>query len=197
MVNIKKVSRQILDDGLYNTLLFEIKDELLTKNVTPEAIENILKQNPSYIKEYKDINRQSELSSIQVKKLHVKDQDGEFAKELKERINDNVQILKNLENFEVDSKNSAYSIWIGSLGISIIFILHNIFALFSDMYATDEGIVYSSFALISVLTYMAYYKIKKSHDMKHLHFQKIYDSTKEMLDTGFRSSVFTYDEVYE
>ena len=65
MVNIEKVSNQILNDGLYNTLLFEIKEKLSVQDVTPMMIETLLRVEPSLIQEYKEINRQSELSSIQ------------------------------------------------------------------------------------------------------------------------------------
>ncbi|MEK6658592.1 MAG: hypothetical protein AABY36_02795, partial [Campylobacterota bacterium] len=74
MVNIEKISNQILNDGLYNTLLFEIKESEPTHNITSTMVKSALLKNPSLIQEYKEINRQSEVSSIQVKKLAIKDE---------------------------------------------------------------------------------------------------------------------------
>ena len=197
MVNIEKVSHQILNDALYNTLLFEIKERLFVQNITPKMVENILKEDSSLIDEYKEINRQSELSSIHVKKLEIKESDEKDVVTLKTEINKNLQILKNLENFETDSKESAYSIWIGSAGVMVVFIAHNIIALFSELYRTHTMLVYIFFLLILSLTYLGYIKMKINHDNQHLIFQKIYTSTKGMLTIGLENLYFTYDEVYQ
>ncbi len=197
MVNIEKVSNQILNDGLYNTLLFEIKEKLSLQNITPIMIENLLRKDPSLIQEYKEINRQSELSSIQVKELTIHKSDTYQIIKIKKEINQNVQILKNLENFETDSKNSAYAIWIGSIGVTVLFMVHNIIALFSELYTTHTLLVYALFVLILFFTYMGYKKIKKNHDAQHEIFQSVYEKTKKILDFGLGASYFTRDEVYE
>lgn len=197
MVNIEKVSHQILNDALYNTLLFEIQERLFEKKITPKMIQELLKADLSLINEYKEINRHSELSSIHVKELTIKEHDNKEATSLKAEINKNIQILKNLENFETDSKESAYSIWIGSVGVMVIFIAHNVIALFSELYTTDAALVYIFYAFILGLTYLGYVKMKINHDNRHLVFQKVHASTKEMLRNGLASSSFTYGEVYE
>lgn len=197
MVNIEKVSNQILNDGLYNTLLFEIKEKLSAQNITVEMVQDILKKEPLLVYEYKEINRQSELSSIQVKKLQLKDDDKPEVLNIKKELNQNIQVLKNLENFETDSKNSAYAIWIGSVGVMVVFMVHNVIALFSELYTTSTLLVYASFTLILLFTYMGYVKIKKNHDAQHEIFQTVYEKTKKMLELGVRAAYFTRDEVYE
>ena len=197
MVNVKKISHQILDDGLYNTILFEMCEELDKKNPTPSEIENLLNTNTSYIKEYKEINRHSEISSIQIKELTLNDKDSTDAKDNKKLINENIQQLKNLENFEVDSSNSAYSIWIGSVGVMILFMAHNIIALFSELYTTHSIMVYALYSIVLVLTYIVYKKIKQNHELQHSKYQEIYTYTKEQIQKGLEKSYFTYNELYE
>lgn len=196
MLNLQKVSRQILNDSLYNTLLFEIKEKLFAQEITPLAIEEFLRREPSLLSEYKEINRQSELSSIQIKELIVKEDDSLEVVQMKKEINENVQILKNLENFEGDSKNSAYPIWIGSVGVMILFMAHNIIALFSDLYTTHESTVYLFFSAVLLLTYFAYIKIKSNHDAQHAVFAKTYAKTKEMLERGVERKYFSTHEIY-
>lgn len=197
MVNIKKISNQILNDGLYNTLLFEMKEKLQNDKPTCEMIEELLKKNSAYIAEYKEINRHSELTSVQVKELKIDKNEEQEINKLKQNINQNVQKLKNLENFEVDSKNSAYSIWIGSVGVMVIFMAHNIVALFTELYTTHGGLVYTLFAIVLLLTYLGYKKIKDNHEKQHLIYKKIYHETKKMMDKGLKANYFTYDELYE
>lgn len=196
MVNLQKVTNQILNDPLYNTLLFEIKERLFAKEITPLAVEELLKKEPLLLSEYKEINRQSELSSIQIKELIVKEDDSLEVVQMKKEINENIQILKNLENFEGDSKNSAYPIWIGSVGVMIIFMAHNIIALFSDLYTTHESTVYLFFGAILLLTYFAYIKIKSNHDAQHAIFAQTYVKTKEMIENGLTKREFLEDEIY-
>lgn len=196
MVNLKKVSNQILNDSLYNTLLFEIKERLFAQEITPLTIEEFLKKEPSLLHEYKEINRQSELSSIQIRELIAKEDESLEAVQIKREINENVQILKNLENFEGDSKNSAYPIWIGSVGVMVIFMAHNIIALFSDLYTTHESTVYLFFGAVLLLTYFAYVKIKSNHDAQHAVFAKTYAKTKEMIKKGLEKKDFLPNEIY-
>ena len=196
MVNIKKISKEIENDGLYNTLLFEMCEELDNKNPTLKELENLLEVNPKYIAEYKEINRHSEISSVQVKELLVDESDTQEIIQLKEEINKNVQDLKNLESFEVDSKNSAYSIWIGSVGVMVVFMAHNIIALFSELYNTHHNLVYLSYALILFLTYLGYKKMKDAHEDKHAVYMQKYTITKDMMAQGLRAKSFSYDELY-
>ena len=184
MVNIEKISNQILHDGLYNTLLFEIKEKLSVQIVTKEMVKNLLKSDSFFTSEYKEINRQSELSSIQIQKVQIKDDETLHVKDFKEGLNENIQTLKNLENFETDSKNSAYLIWIGSIGVMVLFMVHNVIALFSELYTAHETLVYGLYMLILFFTYLGYLKIKKNHDMQHEIFQSVYLKTKKMLKFG-------------
>lgn len=196
MVNLKKVSNQILNDGLYNTLLSEIKEKLNKQVVDASMVEQALREDDYFIKEYKEINRQSELSSIQVKTLQPKEDDDLYITDLKRKINENIQILKNLENFETDSKESAYAIWVGSIGVTVIFMAHNIFGLFSELYTTHPALVFSSYIVMSALTYYTYIKMKTNHDKQHKVFTNIYTQTKEMIDKSLKSSYIRYEEVY-
>jgi amino acid permease len=197
MVNLEKVTNQILNDGLYNTLLFEIKERLQREDVTHEMIKDLLIDSQDLIDEYKEINRQSEISNIQIKSLEISKNESQKALKIKSEINHNIQILKNLENFERDSKESAYLIWIGSVGVMVIFIIHNIIALFSELYTTHSLVVYGSYVLILFFTYIGYVKIKKNHDAKHEIFKRVYVKTKKALNDGIKNSLFRYEELYE
>ena len=124
MVNIKRVAHQLKYDGMYNTVLIEIEEKLGKEDISVDEIEELLEKDEYFVWEYKELNRYGELSSVHAKKLEIKDDESSIIKEFKEKLNENVQKLKNIEMFEVDSKNSAYSIWIGSAGVMVIFMMH-------------------------------------------------------------------------
>ena len=102
MINIKKVAYQIKHDGMYNTVYIEVLDKLNKEDPSVDDIENLLKEDEYFVWEYKELNRYGELSSVHAKKLEIKDSDDTDTKAFKEELNENVQQLRNLENFEVD-----------------------------------------------------------------------------------------------
>ena len=197
MINIKKVAYQIKYDGMYNTVLNEIEEELDNDNLTVEEIELILNEKEYFISEYKELNRYGELSSVHAKNLDIKDSEDEKIKSFKTILNEKVQILRNIENFEVDSKNSAYSIWVGSVGVMVIFMAHNIIALFSELYTTHGNFVYISYAIILAFTYWAYKKAKDNHENQHLVYKDLHKETRGLIKEGLDKNYFTYDEFYQ
>lgn len=197
MINIKKVAHQIKFDGMYNTVLNEIEEKLDNTDLTVEDIEKILNESEYFVLEYKELNRYGELSSVHAKELEVKDGDDALAKSFKEKLNENVQTLKNIENFEVDSKNSAYSIWIGSVGVMVIFMAHNIIALFSEYYTTHGTFVYIGYAIILGFTYWGYRKAKDNHENQHIRYKILHKDTRAMIKEGLEKDYFTYDEFYQ
>jgi hypothetical protein len=197
MINIKKVAYQLKFDGMYNTVYIEVQDKLKKEDPSLQEVEELITNEEYYIWEYKELNRYGELSSVHAKELSIKDEEIKEEKEFKTYLNENVQKLKNLENFEVDSKNSAYSIWIGSVGVMVIFMEHNIIALFSEYYHTHGGLVYTSYAIILGFTYWGYKKIKNNHENQHLSYNILHKRTREMIKDGLEKKYFTYEEFFE
>lgn len=197
MINIKKVAHQLKHDGMYNTVYIEVQEDLKNEDSTIEEIEELIINKEYYIDEYKELNRYGELSSVHAKNLTIDDNESQEIKVFKTTLNENVQQLRNLENFEVDSKNSAYSIWIGSAGVMVIFMAHNIVALFSELYHTHGVFVYSSFALILAATYWAYRKMKQNHEDQHKRYKILHKETRAMIKEGLEKSYFTHEEFFE
>lgn len=196
MINIKKVAHQIKFDGMYNTVYIEVQENLKNEDPTLQEIEKLLEKNEYFVWEYKELNRYGELSSVHAKKLEIKDSDASDAKNFKEKLNENIQKLRNLEMFEVDSKNSAYSIWIGSAGVMVIFMAHNIIALFSELYTTHGSLVYMFYALILGTTYWAYKKAKQNHENQHANYKLLHTDTRAMIAEGLYKNYFTNHEFY-
>ena len=198
MIDLQKVSKQLKDECLYNTIYYEIQEELgqNIKDPSYEQIENLLENNKKYIQDYKDVNRYSELSSIQALELNINEEDDKTCQEVKSEINEKVEKLKALENFSVDSTYSAYEIWIGSAGVMVIFMTHNIIALFSELYNTHGTYVYLSFSIILGLTFWGYIKIKKNHEKQHNLYNILYEKTQNIIETAFSNKYITKVELY-
>lgn len=197
MINIKKVAYQIKFDGMYNTVYNELQEELDNLDPTVQEIESLITKTEYYISEYKELNRYGELSSVHAKNLEIDNNEESEVKIFKKKLNEKVQILRNIENFEVDSKNSAYSIWIGSVGVMVIFMAHNIIALFSEIYTTHGNLVYIGYGVVMALTYWAYRKTKNNHENQHVKYKILHKETRGLIKQGLDNKYFTYDEFYE
>ena len=197
MINIKKVAHQIKFDGMYNTVYIEVQEKLNNENPSLDEIEQLITDEEYYVWEYKELNRYGELSSVHAKKLLINNEEDSETKKFKENLNEKTQELRNLEMFEVDSKNSAYSIWIGSVGVMVIFMVHNIIALFSELYTTHGSLVYISYALILAFTYWTYKKAKQNHENQHAKYKVLLDKTRLMIKGGLEKKYYTYDECFE
>ncbi len=197
MINIKRVAHQLKFDGMYNTVYIEVQETLNNEDPSLQEIEELLEDDEYFIWEYKELNRYGELSSVHTKKLDIEDSEPSETKTFKSKLNENIQQLKNIEMFEVDSKNSAYSIWIGSAGVMIIFMMHNIIALFSELYRTHGALVYISYAIVMGLTYWMYRKAKNNHEDQHKNYKVLHVETRGLIKEGFNNNYFTYDELYE
>ncbi len=197
MVNIKKVAKLIKLDGMYNTIYTEVQDKLNNEDPSLEEIEKLIQKDEYFIWEYKELNRYGELSSVHAKKLDIKDDEPKEVQEFKNYLNEETQKLRNLEMFEVDSKNSAYSIWIGSFGVMVIFMAHNLIALFSEYYTTHSTLVYIGYALILATTYWAYKKAKNNHENQYAKYKVLLKDTRALVKSGLERNYFTFNEFYE
>jgi len=100
MFSLQKVIKEIHSDGKYDAILDVAKKTLKNNNPTLSDIEKLVKEDEYYIKEYKDLNRWGELTSIHIKNLNIKNNDNKESKELKEKINNYIEINKHIESLE-------------------------------------------------------------------------------------------------
>jgi len=197
MVNIEKVVDEIKNDGKYDAILDVVKKEVGSENPTRREIRNLVDNNPYYIREYKDLNRWGELSSVHVKELKIKGSDFSAVKKAKEQINSNVRYLRNAEEYEVKSKDIVYLAWAGFIALPAIYVIDNIVRLFTDLYTSNESDIYLSFIIVLLLSVWGYIKVKNNHKSQHERYLQTQIDTRELIRVGLENGYFSFEEVYE
>ena len=198
MTNRLKVIADIAHDGKYDAILDIVKKALGSDTPTIEQITNLVDNDPFYIKEYKDLNRWGELSSVHIHELKINKSDSEKAKYSKEQINTNVKYLRNAEEYEVASKDAIYMAWTGFIALPAIYVIDNMVRLFTDIYKDgNENSVYISFIIVMVLSIWAYLKVKKNHSYQHQKYLQTQVETRELVKNGLEDAYFSFDEIYE
>jgi len=196
MVNLDKVPKQIIEDGLFSYIYDEICEEANLKKMSEEQIREYLLKNTKYLDEYRRLNKDIEITNIHLKDFEIFDEKSVSMK-IKKEINENADKLRGLEKYSLNSNDSAYPIWIGSLAVFGIFSIHNFFGLFTDVYNSMPALIYGSYIFIIFYAYYMYKKTLKNHDEKNKQYKVIFNHTKELIDSGMQKGYFTRDEIYE
>jgi len=197
LVNIDKVPKQIIEDGLFSYIYDEICEEANLKEMSEEQIREYLLKNPKYLDEYRRLNKDIEITNIHLKDFDISNDEKGESVEIKREINENADKLRGLEKYSLSSNDSAYPIWIGSLAVFGIFSIHNFFGLFTDVYHSMPVLIYGSYVFIIIYAFYMYKKTLKNHDKKNKQYKVIFNQTKELIDSGMQKGYFTRDEIYE
>ena len=200
MINLRKAALQIKTDGLFSYIYDELKEESGGEELSEDQIRQLLKQSPNaqkHLDKYRQLNRESEISNIHLKELIINESDELKCKEMKEKINENANRLRALEKYGASAKDSAYSIWIGSLAVFIIFLIHNYFGLFTNVYKTYPIIIFGSYLLVIVWAFRFYFKTMKNHDAKHRLYKNIYTETQKLIQQGLKSDCFLKKDIFD
>jgi len=196
MVNILKVTREIKEDGRYDALLDIVKKKLKSTEPSFEAIQELVLKDESILKEYKDLNRWGEISSVHINTLEVNDTDSKEVKKDKETINKNVTFLTHGEEYHVKQKNVIYLVWTFFIATPSIYIIDNLVRI-TDLYDENENSVFVSFVIVLVASAWGFMKVKSNHMKMHKRYIETLAQTRELVKKGLEKDYFTFEEVYQ
>ncbi len=197
MINKHKVVSDIHCDGKYDAILDTVKKTLDLDNPSLDDVKKLIEKDEYFIKEYKNLNRWGELSSIHIKSLDIKDTDTVEIKSFKEKINKDVLYLKNNEEYEIASKKVIYLAWTGFIAIPMVYVLDNIVRGFTHLYITNPNNVYLAFATIFLISGFGYIKVVKNHTAQHTRYIQTQKEIRELVKLGLKNNYFTFNEIYE
>ena len=197
MINLKKASKLIKEDGLFSFIYDDMKIESGKNQLEVEEIQELLSDSSIFIEEYKRLNRENKISNIEINSLIIDASDNENQKNIKTNINKNLDELKTLEKYDTPSKYGLQFIWIGSVAVGLIFVVHNIVSIFTELYSKMGYVVFSLYGLIIACSIIVLLKSNKSHDTNYRRFKKIYDETKALINTSLKNDHIQMNELFD
>ena len=197
MININKVISDIHSDGKYDAMLESIKKTLNIYTPSLKDIKKLVIEDDYYVKEYKDLNRWGELSSVHIKELSLNGNDTLEVKNIKEKINQNITYLTNNEEYEIPSKKIIYAAWTGFITLTIIYVIDNITRVFTHLYITNPNAIYISFAVVFIISILGYIKIVKNHTLQHKKYIQTQKDTRQLIKDALSKKYITINEVYK
>jgi len=196
MLSLKKAAKLIKHDGLFTFIYNEMKEVAKRAELTEEEIVSLLKKHPNFLDDYKELNTQSEISNIQIKEQAIFSEDSSRCQELKATINQNIPKLIALEAFEKEADRMIYTVWIGSLVAFLIFVVHNLVALYTWWYEDYKFAVFASYLALIAGGFWYYKRSINKHQKKHEEYQHLYTTTKAAIEEGLKSGCFKEEDIY-
>ena len=184
MIYPKKAAKQILSDGLFSFLLDEMLESAGKKTLDEGEVAKMLESGTEWLQEYKRLNRDAGVSNIHLAYQEIREEDSLELSEARKKLNSLVSSLKNLEKYESPPAKGVMSMWIGFVFTMLIFMAHNVFAMFTEIYETKPIIAYGTFAAISGFGIWFFFNRLSGHSTRHLAFTKIETSLADTIEHG-------------
>jgi hypothetical protein len=178
LINLDRVAREIKEVGLYNLILQDVEHILKKTNPTLEEIKELLTTNTQLLEDYKQLNVEYNLSNIHIKKLPLNSLKGE-CKEIAKRINENLEILKEIEKFTLEFTKSSVLVMIFSIEFFVLFSVQYFIVLLS--LKEYQWLIYGIFLSSVLVAWWYANKEKKKFQKESSRFHNLYKETQKML----------------
>ena len=111
---------EILHIGLYDLVLQDVQKILTKEKPSKEELEDVLSNHPQILRDYMQTNVEYNLSNIHLKNIETQHLDDSI-KLKAERINKNLDTLREIEKYTLDFEHSATLVLIFSLEFFVLF----------------------------------------------------------------------------
>jgi hypothetical protein len=179
LIHLPRVALEIKTVGLYDLILQDVQKIMGKTRVNEEEILEVLHKHPQVLEEYKQINVEYNLSNIHLRDIPL-DKLETSCKEEAEKINDNLQHLREIEKYTLDFEQSSTLVIIFSIEFFVLFSVQY-FIVLLDLKEWQLWI-YSLFAMSIVVAWWYANKERKVYATNDAIYEKKYEETLKMID---------------
>ena len=180
LIDLKLVANDIKDVGLYDFILqdcLKISNKELLKE---EEILSLLFSNPEILENYKQTNIENNISNIHFQNLKI-DTVEENKKNDIQKINKNLNILRDIEKYTLKFEESPTLVFIFSIEFFVLFSVQYFIVLLGLKDWQWE--IYGLFGLSVLFAWLYANKQKKKYEINNKKFQELYINTEKLLNT--------------
>lgn len=193
MVYLNRVAREIKGVGFYDPLLQDAKEKLGNEDPTVEEILELLKRDKEFLKEYKELNLEYNLSNIHLKDIDI-DSLEDRCKEKALRVNENLNKLKEIEKYTLDFSRSSFLVIIFSIEFFVLFSVQYFIVLLS--LKDYQFLIYGLFLSSVVIAWWYAKKEKRKYERESSRYEILYNETLKILDELEESKCMQKEELY-
>ena len=178
MTHLPRVALEIKTVGLYDLVFQDVQKILGKSRVSEEEILEVLHTHPQILEDYKQINVEYNLSNIHLRDIDLEKIDVK-CKEKAQKVNENLQHLREIEKYTLDFEQSSTLVIIFSIEFFVLFSVQY-FIVLLDLKEWQLWI-YSFFALSIVVAWWYANKERKVYSLNNEIYEKKYEETLKMI----------------
>ncbi len=194
LLSLDTTARQIAEEEPYRQLLDDLERRAGEPKPSHDELRALLAADPGLLREYRRINRELGRSSIHLAELAARPDDSAECLGLKRRINDGADRLRAIERFSAPASGSVVGIWVGSAVVLLVFCVHNVLAIYTDLYESAGRVVYGAYLALVGLGVAAHWLVVRRHDDGHARFRDLHRRTCEAVDEAVERGCFRRED---
>jgi len=193
LTNLDRVALEIKDVGLYNLILQDVQRVAGKNRVNIDEIKDILRKHPEIYKEYKQTNTEYNLSNIHLGNIKLDSLDDK-CKNRAQKVNDNLNTLREIEKYTLDFEHSSVLVIIFSIEFFVLFSVQYFIVLLS--LKAWQWYIYGFFALSILVAWWYAKKEKQKYKVMSEKFYKLYDETLLIIDELEKEGCIKKDDLW-
>ncbi len=178
MIYLKRVASEIKNIGLYDLVLQDVQKIAKKQHPSEDEILEIIQNHPQVLEDYKQINLEYNLSNIHIRNIDI-DSLPQECREEAQKINENLNELREIEKYTLDFEQSSTLVIIFSIEFFVLFSVQYFIVLLN--LKEWQWWIYGFFALSILFAWLYVKKERKVYEKQSEIFHKKYAQTLAML----------------
>jgi len=170
---------EILHVGLYDLVLQDVQKIADKEKPNTEDLEEVLEKEPQILRDYMQTNVEYNLSNIHLKNIDIRSVDSS-AKIRAEKINENLDTMREIEKYTLDFEQSSTLVLIFSVEFFVLFSVQY-FIVLLDLGAWQWWI-YAFFSLSVLGAWWYAKKVQKKYEINSAKYKALYTQTLKEIE---------------
>ena len=179
LIDLKIVANDIKDVGLYDFILQDCLKIANKESLKEEEILSLLSSNPEILESYKQTNIENNISNIHFQNLKIDTVKDDKKNDI-QKINNNLDILRDIEKYTLKFEESPTLVFIFSIEFFVLFSVQYFIVLLGLKDWQWE--IYGLFGLSVLFAWMYANKQKKKYEINSKRFEELYMNTEKLIN---------------
>lgn len=193
MLNKERMINEILHIGLYDLVLQDVQKIVGKEKPTAKELEEVLEKEPQILRDYMQTNVEYNLSNIHLKNIDV-DSIHSRVKQSANKINENLEIMRDIEKYTLDFEQSSTLVLIFSLEFFILFSVQY-FIVLLDL-GEWQWWIYAFFSLSIIGAWWYAKKEQKKYKVNNNKYETLYTETLQEIEALEKEGYIKKKELY-
>ncbi|MCF6205946.1 MAG: hypothetical protein L3J47_03485 [Sulfurovum sp.] len=179
MLNEERVINEIMHVGLYDLVLQDVQKIMGKEKPSADEVKTVLHTHPEILRDYMQTNVEYNLSNIHLKNIDTQNIDPSV-REIAEKINQNLNTMREIEKYTLDFEHSSTLVLIFSVEFFVLFSAQYLIVLLN--LKEWQWWIYAFFSLSIVAAWWYAKKVRKKYEVNNKRYEALYEETLRLIE---------------